>query len=195
MIGTIIVVATISIMLFILIYVYFKCKRGYSSDNSLSKSIELLTIIASLATIIALFVAISTYNQGIKIQNENDKFILENLITEIEGNLLSIEYFETNIEGYKEKPHIVISYLKYNYMERAVNFIKDNTLRRKMIIAIDDMQQSNYLKDNIRNLPAPSEARSTDIDTLNRTNVRITPKLVFINQTVAKILQKEYKKV
>jgi len=201
--GIIIIIIFVTITLIILSivsFVYFKHIRRYSPEDSVKSTIGVISIVASLATIIALFVAISTYIQSIKIQEENNEIILENLLTEIEGNIGTIEYFETNKEGYKEGTQIQSNNLKYYNMERALDFIKDKKLRRNMIIVIDSMQQSNIIFNFELNQPSIYDFNSIEgvargnfrailIDERSDINLIILLKLNSINKSLNEILE------
>ena len=124
--------------------------------------IKIVSIVAEIAAIIALVFAVFSYWHSENIQKENEKIILENAKNEINYNLFIISNLNDSKDYYLESYSFTINRFQYFYLEKALDFTKDNETRFVIFRLVQGMSGENRLMDRIsgnsffNNLASPS---------------------------------------
>lgn len=144
--STLIIISAIAVIFIISIIIIFKSRVAQNFIGSHRHQIEVVNILASISTILSLFIALGIFvyeqDQQRIIQEENKQIILENLEIEIDQNLNVIGLIEKNENIFKNSFEFTVARLGHYYLERAGDIVKSKETR---IVILDTIK---LIKDN-----------------------------------------------
>lgn len=124
-------------------------KKFLNSIRSHKTEIEAVHIIASVATIIALIIAIASYYDYKSIQKENEQIILDNALLEIDWNLFVALDLIKSEQYYLETYEFIVNRYRFFYLEKSSSIIKDLETRQKIFRLVQGMRGTNILMGRI----------------------------------------------
>jgi putative effector of murein hydrolase len=120
-------------------------KRLNKKLNEYKSLIEVIYILASIATIVSIFIALMVYFEDKRIKEENEQIIINNLIEEIDFNLEFISIVQEKFDQYIKSYEFTANRYHYFYMERAIDIVENNELRKIMFASINIMKSANIV--------------------------------------------------
>ncbi len=118
-------------------------KFDWIKTNKKESIYSALTIVNLLLVLITINATYDVFNKQQKINEENQKIILENLKSEINVNLKIISAFNEGKENFKNTNEFILIDLEYYYLEKSQNIIKDHGIREFVINTTKNIKTVN----------------------------------------------------